>query len=63
MEKEKCKACGSENIIMIEYSWDNPEYYDGISEIKCNDCGKRFGRWSGKELKEGEVEKRFGSEK
>lgn len=44
MEKEKCKACGSENIIMIEYSWDNPEYYDGISEIKCNDCGKRFGR-------------------
>lgn len=59
MKKGKCKKCGSGNIVMVEYSWDNPEHYDGISEIDCQDCGVRFGRWSGKELKEGEVEKRF----
>ncbi|OGY91508.1 MAG: hypothetical protein A3H70_05260 [Candidatus Komeilibacteria bacterium RIFCSPLOWO2_02_FULL_48_11] len=59
-KKEKCKKCGSENIIMVEYSHDSPEYYDGVSEIQCKDCGARFGRWSERELKEGEVEKRFG---
>lgn len=60
MKKGKCKKCGSENIIMVEYSWDSPERYDGVSEIKCNDCGARFGRWSGKELAKGELEKRYG---
>jgi hypothetical protein len=60
MEQEKCKKCGSENIVMVEYSHDSPEHYDGVSEIMCNDCKARFGRWSGKELTEGEVEKRFG---
>jgi hypothetical protein len=60
MEQEKCKKCGSKNIIMVEYSWDSPEYYDGISEIDCKDCGARFGRWSGKELAEGEIEKKYG---
>ena len=29
MEKEKCKKCGSENIIMVEYDNMNPEHYDG----------------------------------
>ncbi len=57
MEKEKCKKCGSENIVMIEYALNSPEHYDGISEIDCKDCGARFGRWSGKELSEGEMEK------
>lgn len=60
MEGEKCKKCGSTNIMMVEYSWDSPEHYDGISEIACQACGARFGRWSSKELAEGEVEKRFG---
>ncbi|MFA7208983.1 MAG: hypothetical protein WC120_01735 [Parcubacteria group bacterium] len=60
MENEKCKKCGSKNIVMVEYSWDNPEYYDGVSEIDCKDCGARFGRWSGRELQEGEFEKRGG---
>lgn len=57
MEKQKCKKCGSENILMVEYSHDSPEYYDGISEIDCKSCDARFGRWSGKELGEGEFEK------
>jgi len=59
MENEKCKKCESKNIILVEYPWDSPDHYDGVSEIKCNDCGARFGRWSGKELSEGEIEKRF----
>ncbi|MFA7244893.1 MAG: hypothetical protein WC070_01780 [Candidatus Magasanikbacteria bacterium] len=57
---KKCKKCGSKNIIYVEYSYDSPERYDGVSEIDCKDCGARFGRWSGKELKEGEAEKRYG---
>ena len=60
MEKEKCKKCGSENITMVEYDITHPEHYDGISEITCEDCGTRFGRWSKKELGSGEYEKRNG---
>lgn len=41
----------------VEYSWDSPEHYDGVSEVECRDCDARFGRWSGKELTEGEAEK------
>lgn len=36
--------------------------YDGISELRCNDCGTRTGRWSGKILKDNEMERRFGGE-
>lgn len=65
MEKEKCQKCGSTNIILIEYGLlERPDadkyYYDGISEINCNKCGVRIGRWSGKVLGEGELELRFG---
>lgn len=60
VNNEVCKKCGSENIVMVEYTMDSPEYYDGISEIVCNDCNVRFGRWSGKELKEGEIENKYG---
>jgi len=42
----------------VEYSYDSPEHYDGVSEIDCKDCGARFGRWSEKELAKGEIEKR-----
>ncbi|MFA5886507.1 MAG: hypothetical protein WC863_01860 [Patescibacteria group bacterium] len=60
MDKETCKKCGSENIVMVEYEPGSPEHYDGVSEIQCRDCGARFGRWSGKELAKGEIEKRWG---
>ena len=56
---EKCK-CGSKNIIAIEYSYPSSEQYDGISEYQCQDCKLRIGRWSGKELKDGEEEPKFG---
>lgn len=38
----------------------HPEHYDGVSEIDCQDCTTRIGRWSGKELDKGESEKRTG---
>lgn len=63
MENEKCKKCGSKNIVMVEYAPGSPERYDGISEVDCKDCGARFGRWSGKELIKGEIEKKFGRKK
>lgn len=50
-------------LISIEYSWDTPEHYDGISEYYCKKCNKRWGRWSGKELKENEREPVWGGEK
>lgn len=63
MENQKCKKCGSKNIVFVEYDPSHPEHYDGVSEIVCQDCGVRFGRWSGKELVNGESEKRYGKNK
>lgn len=48
---DNCQKCGSKNIVLVEYGWDNPNHYDGTSEIACQDCGARYGRWSGRELK------------
>jgi len=58
-EAKICKKCGDDKVVLVEYA-DGPEQYDGISEINCQKCGARFGRWSGKELAHGEVEKRYG---
>jgi hypothetical protein len=55
-----CKGCNNPNIVMIEYDYTNPEHYDGISEYLCLNCKTRWGRWSGKILKKGESEKRYG---
>ena len=60
MENQKCKKCGSKNIDFVEYDHNHPEHYDGVSEIVCLDCKARFGRWSSKELANGESGKRYG---
>jgi C4-type Zn-finger protein len=60
---EKCPKCGSGNIIMIEYYNGTPYRYDGISEFNCRNCGYRQGRWTGNELKDGELEPPFGDMK
>lgn len=62
MQEEQwyCKKCGGTTFIGIEYPYGHPERYDGISEFLCDSCNARWGRWSGKELKDGECEKRFG---
>lgn len=61
---ETCKKCGSANVVLVEYSLLSPEHYDGISEILCREenCGARFGRWSGVELKDDEVERVYGGQ-
>jgi len=60
----KCANCGNtKNLIMVEYAYDHPERYDGVSEIHCESCGARTGRWSGKILKENECEPRYGVER
>ena len=50
---------------MVEYyqvGLDRAKYgYDGWSELNCNDCKARIGRWSEKELGEGELEPRWGN--
>lgn len=49
--------------ISIEYAYDSPEHYDGVSEWKCPHCRTREGRWTHKVLKDGEVEPRYGESK
>lgn len=43
-------------VIGVEYEGG----YDGPSEWRCPNCGRREGRWSGKILTEGEVEEYYG---
>lgn len=61
--KEEMKPKYYSKVIGLEYNLGHPEHYDGISEWLCPLCGYREGRWSGKELKEGEDELRFGGER
>ena len=56
---DKCPNSEDHKIIMIEYTWDNPQHYDGVSEVMCQTEKKRFGRWCLQELKDGERENRF----
>ena len=51
----------SANVLYVEYAYDHPEHYDGTSEIQCQNCKTRWGVWSGRILKDGEFEKRFGN--
>lgn len=46
--------------IGVEYR-STTEDYDGVSEWECPDCKTRWGRWTGKVLKEGELEPRYGN--
>jgi len=60
-----CAKCGSMNVLMIEYCDPTGKIpfehqYDGISEFKCQDCGFRVGRWSGRELIGDDYERKYG---
>lgn len=44
----------------VEYSYDHPGRYDGVSEWRCPDCGVRVGRWSGRVLRDEDFERPFG---
>lgn len=67
----KCPACDTQlayardgqiyyRTIGVEYGYDHPARYDGVSEWRCPDCGYREGRWTGRTLGDGEYEPRYG---
>ncbi len=51
--------CGHTTKCGVEYR-GTPEDWDGISEWVCETCGRRWGRWTQRELNDGEIEKRYG---
>lgn len=59
LSEPTCGSCGNiVNLTGCQYDYNEPEHYDGVSEWHCS-CGARTGRWSGRVLATGEVEKRF----
>jgi Zn-finger nucleic acid-binding protein len=48
------------NMIGVQYAYDNPEHYDGVSEWKCTVCGARFNRWTNEQLADNEIVSRHG---
>ena len=48
-----CKGCGSYVLTGIEYAYDDPKHYDGISEWSCSRCGRRWDRFTGEIYEEG----------
>ena len=47
-------------LIGIEYAYDHPDHYDGVSEDMCPRCETRVGCWSRRKLEPGESEPRWG---
>ena len=58
-EETKCK-CPAKYLVGVEYSYDSPEHYDGVSEWDCSKCGNRVGRWTGRLLTGMQCEPRYG---
>lgn len=44
------------NIVLVEYDYTCDARHDGWSEVVCQECKARFGRWSGKHLQGEELE-------
>lgn len=56
------KCCDEPKMLMVQYGYQHPEQYDGVSEYTCSKCGYRQGRWSGKELVGKDYELRYGKQ-
>lgn len=56
---EHCDNSEEHEIVLVQYGYDDPHHYDGVSEKKCLTCGRRTGRWCGNKLEDDEVEPRF----
>lgn len=62
--KGKCPSCEARGrMAAVEYSYDHPEHYDGVSEHVCLRCRARYGRWTGRRLTGGATEPRLGEER
>lgn len=62
---KECPKCGNKHLFGVEYGYNSPYRYDGVSEWWCNPqaggCGWRMGRWTGRELTDpDEVEPPYG---
>lgn len=57
---KKCDKCGAKDWICVQYAYPHPDRYDGVSEIRCQQCGTRYGRWTDRILEIGESEPPFG---
>lgn len=58
MKNGICPRCSCK-MVMIEYSFNSPNHYDGISEYACantDNCYYRIGRWCKQVLERGESE-------
>ncbi len=55
-----CPKCNAPGMIAVQYHHTSKNHIDGPSEWFCFKCKYRQGRWTGKELKEGEEELRCG---
>ncbi len=59
-----CRSCDKTVMpVGMQYSYDHPEHYDGVSEWQCLHCGRREGRWTGAVLTAGATEPRHGEER
>ena len=59
-----CARCDATVMVAgVEYAYDHPEHYDGVSEWCCLKCGRREGRWTGVVLTGGASEPRYGEER
>lgn len=52
---------GHRRIMLVEYGYGSPNRHDGFSEVQCRTCRRRYGRWTGRALKRGEQELRYGA--
>lgn len=55
-----CPRCETQ-LCGVEYVATGQDY-DGVSEWRCPTCRYRRGRWSGRELEDGMIERRHGGE-
>ena len=53
---------GNTHMIGVEYPYGHPDRFDGVSEWKCDICGQRYGRWTGRLLVGDDYEKRYGGQ-
>jgi hypothetical protein len=59
-----CRHCDKTVMVIgVEYDYNHPERYDGVSEWNCPSCGRREGRWTGSVLTDGSSEPRLGEER
>lgn len=38
------------HLVGVEFPYDHPEHYDGVSQWMCPSCGTRWNRWTREEI-------------